>query len=105
VNSKLKIFRIIAVLVLCITTCDVVYSAVSDNSGLQNTFLCKSEMEDSSEDIFEDIIPEWEPTISLLLKSEEENTHPSVIRPLQKANITPHGLSVPVFLDDCVFRL
>lgn len=105
VKQQVYIFRLIAALVLCTITCDLGYSAFNAKLQKDPVFLCESESGESSEEVVPQSVPQFEIPIILLSHVPESDRTVQVLEPSGKADFSPHGWTVPIFIDHCVYRL
>lgn len=104
-KQRLHIFQLIAALVLCTITCDLAYSAVNTTLETDSVFLYESESEESSEDLVPQLVPQLALHTILLFKVPEAELVSLTFLSPDRVNFSPHGWTVPIFIDDCVYRL
>lgn len=91
---------------ICILISDLNYTAAQDEHNESNSFLIEVSAEKEIDDaVITQVLEFTEFVIALLNKDEQLSWEIHFPPNSAQNNRTPHGWSVPIFIDDCVFRL
>lgn len=98
--------RILLLIVITIVVGDLNYTAAQDAHNESNCFLIEVESECDTDGTILNLVPEL-PVILIAVTFNDKPEHETALASEQyaPANQSPHGWHVPIFVDDCVYRL